>query len=205
MTPLLEWVSSTWLATAVRESSNVFVYPTILAFHTLGLAFVVGISTAIALRAFGVAPDMPLAPLKRFLPVMWIGFLINAVSGVLLLLIEPEKFLYMTDFYLKLAAIAGAIVCMRLLLADMFRDPARVAAGTVSKRGRILGGTAVALWAAAITTGRLTAYDDATAQRQTGLATLIVALVLLAVVYIVARLLDWNRAARRNDARMTAR
>lgn len=204
MTPLLEWIASTWLATTLRESNNVFVYPTILAFHTVGLAFVVGISTAIALRAFGVAPDLPLAPLKKFLPVMWIGFLINAASGVLLVLIEPEKFLYMTDFYLKLASIAGAIVCMRLLIADMFRDPVRLAAGTVSTKGRVLGGMAVALWAIAITTGRLTAYDWVTAQWQTGLATLIVTLLLIAAGYIVARLLGWNKAPRRNDARMTA-
>jgi len=68
MTPVLEWLESTWLSTTLRDSPNVFLYPTILAFHTLGLAFFVGISSAIALRILGVGRIVPLAPLKKFYP-----------------------------------------------------------------------------------------------------------------------------------------
>ena len=68
-----------------------------------GLAFFVGISSAIALRILGVAPGLPLAPFRKLYPVMWLGFFFNAVSGVLLLIIEPTKFLTMVDFYIKLA------------------------------------------------------------------------------------------------------
>jgi hypothetical protein len=50
MTTLLEAIEASSLSTMLRDSPNVFLYPTILAFHTLGLAFFVGISCAIALR-----------------------------------------------------------------------------------------------------------------------------------------------------------
>src|SRR4051812_10104573 len=102
MRPMLDALENTWLSTMLRDSPNVFLYPTILAFHTLGLAFFVGISTAIALRILGVAPDIPLAPFKKLYPLMWLGFFFNAVSGLLLLIIEPTKFLTMVDFYIKL-------------------------------------------------------------------------------------------------------
>ena len=195
MSPLLEWIESTWLSTVLRDSPNVFLYPTILAFHTLGLAFLVGISSAISLRILGVAPSLPLAPLKKFFPVMWVGFWVNAVSGVLLLLVEPTRFLTMTDFYIKLLAIAGALISMRALYVTEFRDRENLA---VSKSSKVLAGTALTLWGAAITAGRLTAYDGASTQRQTALATLVVSAVLLCVGYggyIVARLLGWMSSA----------
>ena len=51
------------------------------------------------------------------------------------------------------------------------------------------------LWAAAITAGRLTAYDDAHAQRQTALGTLIVSAVLLVAGYVAIKLYGWIRAS----------
>src|SRR3982751_998355 len=97
---ILEWIESSWLSTLIRDSSNVFIYPSILAFHTIGLAFLVGMSTAISLRVLGVAPNLPIAPLRRLFPIMILGFWINALSGILLVLVEPSRFLTMTDFYL---------------------------------------------------------------------------------------------------------
>ena len=203
MTSLFEWIESTWLSTTLRDSANVFVYPTILAFHTLGLAFLVGISSAISLRILGAAPSLPLAPLKKFFPVMWLGFWVNAVSGVLLLLIEPSRFLTMTDFYVKLLVIAGAVITMRLLYLNVFRNPVNLDTKPMPKGNKILAGMALTLWGAAITAGRLTAYDDATAQRQTALATLVISLVLLLVGYLVARLLGWTGSAPQGQVDMT--
>jgi len=179
--PFLQWVESTWVSTTLRDSPNIFLYPTILAFHTLGLAFFVGISSAIALRVLGVAPEVPLEPFKKLLPIMWIGFFFNAASGTLLLLIEPTKFLTMFDFYVKIAAIAAAVYCNRRLYQGNYRSK----------------GLAVAilfLWAAAITAGRLTAYDDAFVQRETALGTLMVSAALLVIGYAGVRL--WKLARR---------
>ncbi len=191
MTSLLDSLENTWLSTTLRDSPSVFLYPTILAFHTLGLAFFVGISSAIALRFLGVAPGLPLAPFKKLYPVMWLGFFFNAVSGLLLLVIEPAKFLTMVDFYVKLLAIAGAVYCNRLLYLRL-KNPMSAEAPLLAS-DRFLAGTILSLWGVAITAGRLTAYDDARAQWQTALATVIVAVAMLAVGYVSVTLWKWVR------------
>jgi hypothetical protein len=187
MTSLLEWLENTTLSTTLRDSPNVFLYPTILAFHTLGLAFFVGISSAIALRVLGVAPGLPLAPFRKFYPLMWLGFVVNAVSGTLLLVIEPTKFLTMIDFYVKLLAIAGAVLCNRLLYVRHFRTPAPIDPNPLPLRDRILAVVTLFFWAAAITAGRLTAYDDPHAQWQTALGTTIVTAALLVGGFVGVR------------------
>src|ERR1700739_4253162 len=74
---------STW----VRESSSVFAFPSILLLHTIGMGVVVGINAGIDLRILGIAPALPLAPMERFLPLLWAGFWVNAATGAVLLLV----------------------------------------------------------------------------------------------------------------------
>jgi len=203
MVPFLTWLEETSLSTTLRDSPNVFLYPTILAFHTLGLAFFVGISAAIALRILGVAPGLPMAPFRKLYPVMWLGFFFNAVSGVLLLVIEPTKFMTMVDFYVKLLLIAGAVAANRRLYIRRFRDPA-TADAPISPGDRVTALAILFLWAGAITAGRLTAYDDGHTQWETALGTLIVSTVLVVSGYVVVRLYGWIRAAfAGGDARET--
>ncbi len=190
----LTWLEGTWISTTLRDSPNVFLYPTILAFHTLGLAFFVGISSAIALRILGVAPDLPLAPFRKLYPVMWLGFFFNAVSGVLLLVIEPTKFLVMVDFYIKLLTIAGAVLCNRRLYLRRFRQPA-TADAPITAGDKAIAVAILFLWAAAITAGRLTAYDDGNTQWQTALGTLIVATALLVAGFVCVKLYGWIRSS----------
>src|SRR5207302_1163955 len=120
----------------------------------------------------GVAPGVPLAPLKKFVPIMWLGFVANAASGVLLLLIEPTKFLTMLDFYIKLLAIAGAVISSRLLFRRRLRQAENAATKPLPASDKLLAGTVLTLWGAAITAGRLTAYDSVKVQWKTAVATL---------------------------------
>jgi len=191
----LAWLENSSFATWVRDSTSIFAYPTILAFHTFGLAFVVGTSAGIALRTLGFAPGLPLAPLEKFFRVMWLGFWVNASSGVVLLLIDATNFLTMPDFYIKLLAIAGAVASMRWLRATVFGDPASVDTRPVPMKGKILAGTSLTCWAVAVAAGRVTAYDGFI-QRETAAAILILTVVLLVAGYIGARLLGWNKSAR---------
>jgi len=179
MTTFLEWLENTTISTTLRDSPNIFLYPTILAFHTLGLAFFVGISSAIALRILGVAPGVPLAPLKKFYPLMWIGFFFNAASGLLLLIIEPTKFLTMVDFYIKLVCIAGAVYTNRVMYFRHFYRPAAIEPTSFSMNDKVLAVAILFLWGASITAGRLTAYDDGNTQWQTAVGTLGVSVALL--------------------------
>src|SRR3954447_24507557 len=123
MDPFLLWLESTPLSTWVRESPSVFAFPAILSCHTVGMGLVAGINGSLALRIVGVAPGVPIAEMKRFFPVMWFGFWLNAISGVVLLIAYPTKALTNPLFYLKLALVAVAVALVVPIGRRVFSDP----------------------------------------------------------------------------------
>lgn len=157
MDPFLRWLESTWISTWVRESLSVFGFPMILAYHTIGMGFVAGLSSAIDLRILGVARRVPLLELKRFFPVMWAGFWLNAASGVLLLLGYPTKALTNPVFYVKLVLIACAVVLLRSIGKRTFQNTA-FNLGEIPAREKWLARASLFCWAGAILSGRLLAY-----------------------------------------------
>ena len=142
----------------VRESPSLWAYPTILTLHTIGLGLLVGTSSAVDLRIVGVGSDMPLAPMERFFPVMWLGFGINAISGAVLFAAHATSKIRNLAFIIKLIFIALAIVNTWWLRRHVFRDPESLGASPIRIKSRILACTSLFLWAGAITAGRLMAY-----------------------------------------------
>lgn len=153
----LTWLEQSSFSAWMRESPSVWAYPTILFLHTLGLGFLVGGSMVLDLRVLGWSKDMPLVSMKRFLPVMWIGFWVNAISGLLLVMIDATSLLTNPLFFIKLGCIALAVLCGKLIANQLFRDAwdTTVQAGAMAKA---LAGASLLFWVAAITAGRMTAY-----------------------------------------------
>jgi len=110
--PFLAWVESTPLSQWIIGSPSMFAFPGILVLHAIGMGFAAGVSAALDLRILGVAARVPLSEMRRFLPFLWAGFWLNAVSGVLLLIGYPTKALTNPVFYLKLTLIAAAMVLL---------------------------------------------------------------------------------------------
>jgi hypothetical protein len=160
MNAFLVWLESTAFSTWMRESPSVFAFPIILSLHTIGMGLVAGINGAIALRILGVGTVIPVAELERFIPVMWFGFWLNAVSGVALLIGYPTKALTNPVFYLKLALIAIALVLVRAIGRRVFRPLRAVNDPPVpdAQQVKMLAAASLACWAGAITAGRLLAY-----------------------------------------------
>lgn len=150
------WMESTALGTFVRESPSLLAYPLILTLHSIGLAFVVGISVTLDLRILGYASELPVDPIQRFLPVFWAGFWVNALSGVALAFGSP-MLLVNPVFYVKLLAIACAMATMRFTKNVLFGD-AHFGAGSMPLRAKGLAAASLFFWMLAITAGRLTAY-----------------------------------------------
>jgi hypothetical protein len=155
--PFFVRLESTALSTWIRDAPTVWAFPAILTCHTIGMGIVAGINAAIALRILGVAPTVPVGEMKRFLPAMWFGFWLNAVSGVLLLIAYPTKALTNPLFYFKLTLIALAVWFVQLIGRRVFRFP--IAPGApMPGRAKAFAAGSIALWAGAITAGRLLAY-----------------------------------------------
>src|SRR6185295_15749024 len=85
MMDILRTIEQSSFSQWVVGSSSVLAYPSILLLHTIGMGVVVGISAGIDLRILGLAPAMPLAPMERYFPLLWVGFWVNAITGTILL------------------------------------------------------------------------------------------------------------------------
>jgi hypothetical protein len=156
MDAVFSWVEMSAVSVFIRESASLWVFPFILILHTWGLAFLVGANVAIDVRALGVALAVPFWSLDRYYRVMWVGFWINAVSGVLLLIAYPTKALTNPIFYVKLVMIAVALVLARqirvYLRAQLGPD------GTARMVPASLAIASLACWVIAIFAGRFLAY-----------------------------------------------
>jgi hypothetical protein len=153
----LQTIEDTGFSTWLRESESPFAFYFILLFHTFGLALLVGANMVVDLRLLGFGRGIPLAPLKRMFGIMWTGFAINAVTGILLVIAYPTKSLTNIDFYIKLTLIGFAVWVMQRLKTQVFGE-ASLSEESRMTRGATLAMWSLILWFGAITAGRLLAY-----------------------------------------------
>ena len=156
--PFLLWLSTTGLARWMNESETVFGYSGILFLHTLGLAMAVGASVVVDLRMLGAASRISVAALLPVFRFMWIGFVVNALSGALLFAADAPRKAANPLFEFKLVLIAVGIAVMAMLERSLLKSES---AAALSGSDRRLTGLAIAslvIWTAAIAVGRLVAY-----------------------------------------------
>ncbi len=153
----IAWLEQNGFGVWMRESPSLLAWPTVIVLHTVGLAFLVGSSVAIDLRILGVAPRMVLAPMERFFFVAWLGFWVNAASGVALLVAFPRQEFTHPFFYIKMACVGLGIACIPLLKKQVFRDPS-LDEGPIPMKGKVLAVASIVFWLGAITAGRYLAY-----------------------------------------------
>jgi hypothetical protein len=153
MTELLAAIQDSALSIWVRESSSLLAYPMIITMHTFGLGVLVGASTVIDLRVLGVARQIPLASLKGIFVVMWMGFWLNAVTGVMLFAADPRT---TGLFFIKMGSIAFGIAVIMLLRRTLYGDGGD--GGTLLPVAKTYALLSLVTWVVATTTGRLMAY-----------------------------------------------
>ena len=141
----------------VRGSESLFAFAGILLVHTIGMGFVVGVNATIDLRILGFAPAVRLSALEKFFWVLWLGFWLNAATGVILLAADAVNKLSNPDFYVKMVFIALAVINVKMLRSTVFRDPL-IDKAPPSGKAKLLAVTSLILWLGAITAGRLLAY-----------------------------------------------
>jgi hypothetical protein len=140
---------STWL----RESNSIWAYPTMLTLHTIGLALLVGASAALNLRVLGWGEAIGLADLRPLFRWMWIGFWVNALSGVVLLAADATTKAAAPMFLIKLGLVAIGVAVMAVQRREVFAP-----AAAVTPAARALAATSLTVWFVAIAAGRLMAY-----------------------------------------------
>ena len=192
MWEFLDSIENSGFASYIRETPSVLGYSTVLAFHTFGMAFLVGLSGVLALRVLGAVPQLPLKPLKSLQPLIVAGFWVNAITGLVLTSLAIHSLLRNWDFYVKLAAIALAIIALQKMRREAFADPLVDDDAPASAQARVWAAAMLVFWGVAVLGGRLTAYAT-NIRIETGRAVLVaVVLLLLVARYLVKRT---NRAS----------
>lgn len=137
-------------------SPSIWAYPTVLTLHTVGLGVLVGANWVLDLRLLGVAPGIPLQAMEKLFRWMWIGFWINAVSGVMLFAGEATTKGTTWLFMVKLALVALGVVIIVFTRRSVYGRGGETP--RVDGRVRALAVASLVVWVAAIAAGRYMAY-----------------------------------------------
>ncbi len=184
---VLESIENSAFASYIRETPSVLGYSTVLALHTFGMAFLVGLSGVMALRVLDIVPELPLKPLDKLMPMIVIGFWVNAITGVVLTTLAIRSLLTNWDFYVKLAAIVVAIVSLTKMRRYAFGDAALRDDGVASADAKRWARAMLFFWGLAVLGGRLTAYATYIRIQSAAAVAVAVVVLLLLARYLVRR------------------
>ena len=148
----LAWLEASGLAEWVR--SSIAGYPSMIAFHALGMAIMVGLSLLLDLRILGWFAGIPLQALQRFFGLAWIGFGINFLSGSALFTAQATSYIVDWVFMTKMTLVVLGAITAGILQPAV----AKAGPGGVSGGMKAVAGLAIVFWIVAIVMGRLTAY-----------------------------------------------
>lgn len=154
---LLVWLEGTSLATFVRTVP--WVYPAVETAHYVGLALLVGAIMLIDLRILGFARSLPMTSMIELLPWVWVGFVINVISGSIMFVYGATDFGVSPVFWSKMLfmLLAGANALVFSLAAA--RSGAQwLDSGNVPPFVKAVATASLVLWVCVVTTGRWMAY-----------------------------------------------
>ena len=142
-----EWVRSSFVG-----------YPMMIACHAVGMAIMVGLSVALALRVLGWFRDIPYPALYKFLGIAWIGFAINFLSGSGLFAAQATTYVTDGTFILKMSFVVLGMIAVGILQTQVKRHATSWGEAAASTNARLVAGFSIFCWVAATITGRLIAY-----------------------------------------------
>lgn len=143
---------------ALRGST--WAYPLVSWLHLLGIALLFGTIAVVDLRLAGGLLRLDDAALQRTLvPLSLAGFVLAALSGLLLFAPAAREYLSNPWFAAKLALIAAAALnALALHLASRRRRRRSPDPHPTSRHGRLAGVLSLGLWATVMLAGRMLAF-----------------------------------------------
>jgi hypothetical protein len=143
--PWVKGLTSVWPAPIIKSSS--WIFPGLLCVHLLSLVTLGGaiLLPSLRLMGFGMTRE-PIARIEKTTrPWLWAALVGLVVTGVLMGMVNPMKLYARPAFFVKMIALAGALVLSFGVVRSMAsRD------GVMTLQTKILAGVALALWLAAV-------------------------------------------------------
>ena len=155
------WLHKTLLkGTAVAEfMRSDWGWPTIESVHFIGLTLLFGTIAVWDLRLLGMARRVPVTEFHRLVPFAVLGFAINASSGSMFLMTEPNQYLYNPAFQFKMLLLGLAGINVLVFYTTAFRRLVALAPGVGAPRlAKIFGAVSLGCWIGVIVCGRLITF-----------------------------------------------
>ena len=155
-----------WLVAAIEAHSPVatlmhthWAWPVVESLHFIGLCLLVGAIGSFDLRLLGVARRVPIAAVHRLIPWGIAGFVLNACTGLLFVLTEPDQYIYNPSFHLKVLSLAIAGANAGLFYVTTFKQvfgPAPVL--DAPRRAKAIALVSLCAWMSVIVCGRMLTF-----------------------------------------------
>ena len=159
MHEVIAWIAATPVSRLLQDWS-IWLSPLLEIVHFIGLTLVIGCAGVVDLRLLGFMRGVPVAVAMQLVPWAIAGFVMNLVSGLLFIGIDPSLYLNSATWWGKVAflVIAGTnvLVFERSTLATRAR---LVAAGSDTTTGmKLVGATSLVAWFMVLVLGRMLPY-----------------------------------------------
>ena len=158
MSDFLVGLENTSVSLFIRESSSLWGFPFILTAHAFAYCFIMSTNTIVSARILGFAKSIPLKPLRRLFPVMWIGWILTTITGVLLVMAAAEKRVPNPILWFKMVLLAVATPMLWKFQKKIFDDPS-VDENNIPASVRTMAALQLALWILIMISGRLIPYS----------------------------------------------
>ena len=160
MEHLSKWLEATRLSQYFSSTS--WVVPTVQSIHILGVAVVFASMSMLSLRLLGLfsSRQSVSAAALPALSWLWPALLVLLLTGLVMVVAEPERELLNQTFLLKMALVAVAAVASGVLRRSMLRRRQAWDAPASRKAAKSIGVLFFVLWIAIIVCGRWIAYTQ---------------------------------------------
>lgn len=160
MQALIDFLNSTDINAYIQN--NAWVWPTMEMIHFAGLCLLLGSLLIIDLSVIGFAPNIPLKVVDKFIIATLIGFTLNAITGGLFFIGDPDRYAVNIAFRIKIVFIALAGL-NALYFTFRVRPQIQAGANNFTELGfnaRLSTAISLTLWTTIIVLGRFIPYVE---------------------------------------------
>jgi hypothetical protein len=145
-------IFSEWVLTSMLG------FPTLIAFHSIGMAVAAGLSIIIAFYLNGYLAGISQHNIPRLLRLAGLGFFLNLATGVAIFIPRGTDYITSATFLIKMLLVlisAGILFWLKNRLSELDQSSLEICDDKLSRRLSLLCAIS---WIGAIVAGRLIAY-----------------------------------------------
>lgn len=161
MIPFQVWLESV-LASARPVATAMqlrWAWPAAESGHFIGLTLLMGSIAVWDLRLIGFLRGVPISAFHRLVPFAVVGFAINAASGSLFLMTDPDQYVYNPAFHLKVLCLLLAGINVAVFYLVVFRKATALnPEEQLPLLARASGAISLTLWITVIICGRMITF-----------------------------------------------